>query len=50
VTESAVYRVSKNIDDMIRILLAEGMDKPQATIEGIAVYAIEAALLKVFGS
>jgi alkylation response protein AidB-like acyl-CoA dehydrogenase len=50
VTESAVYRVSKNIDDMIMILLAEGMDKPQATIEGIAVYAIEAALLKVFGS
>jgi alkylation response protein AidB-like acyl-CoA dehydrogenase len=50
VTESAVYRVSKNIDDMIEILLAEGKDKPVATIEGIAHYAIEAALLKVFGS
>ncbi len=50
VTESAVYRVSKNIDDMIQILLDEGMEKPKATIEGIAVYAIEAALLKVFGS
>ena len=50
VTESAVYRVSKNIDDMIKIMMDEGMDKPTATIEGIAVYAIEAALLKVFGS
>ena len=50
VTESAVYRVSKNIDDMIDILLEEGMEKPAATIEGIAHYAIEAALLKVFGS
>ncbi len=50
VTESAVYRVSKNIDDMIEILLAEGKDKPVATIEGIGHYAIEAALLKVFGS
>ncbi len=50
VTESAVYRVSKNIDDMTEILLAEGKDKPVATIEGIAHYAIEAALLKVFGS
>ncbi len=50
VTESAVYRVSKNIDDMIKIMIDEGTDKPTATIEGIAVYAIEAALLKVFGS
>ena len=49
-TESAVYRVSKNIDDMIDILLEEGKEKPTATIEGIAHYAIEAALLKVFGS
>ncbi len=50
VTESAVYRVSKNIDDLIEVLLQEGMEKPQATIEGIAAYAIEAAALKVFGS
>jgi alkylation response protein AidB-like acyl-CoA dehydrogenase len=50
VTESAVYRVSKNIDDLIGTLLADGMEKPQATIDGIAVYAIEAAALKVFGS
>jgi alkylation response protein AidB-like acyl-CoA dehydrogenase len=50
VTESAVYRVSKNIDDMIGILVGEGKDKPTATIDGIAHYAIEAAALKVFGS
>ena len=50
VTESAVYRVSKNIDDLIDTFVADGMEKPQATIEGIAVYAIEAAALKVFGS
>ena len=50
VTESAVYRVSKNIDEMTDILLDEGKEKPTATIEGIAYYAIEAALLKVFGS
>ena len=50
VTESAVYRVSKNIDDMIDILISEGKDKQTATIDGIAHYAIEAAALKVFGS
>jgi alkylation response protein AidB-like acyl-CoA dehydrogenase len=49
-TESAVYRVSKNIDEAAGKLMAEGMEKPQATIEAIAMYAIEAALLKVFGS
>ncbi len=50
ITESAVYRVSKNIDEMTDALLDEGKEKPTATIEGIAYYAIEAALLKVFGS
>jgi alkylation response protein AidB-like acyl-CoA dehydrogenase len=50
VTESAVYRVSKNIDDMINILIEEGKEKPTATIDGIAHYSIEAAALKVFGS
>jgi len=50
VTESAVYRVSKNIDDLTTALLEEGKDKTTATIEAIATYAIEAAALKVFGS
>ena len=49
-TESAVYRVSRNIDELAEKYMAEGKEKPQATIEAIAMYAIEAALLKVFGS
>jgi alkylation response protein AidB-like acyl-CoA dehydrogenase len=50
VTEASVYRVSANIDDTIDVLLEEGRPKGEATIEGIAQYAIEAAFLKVFGS
>jgi alkylation response protein AidB-like acyl-CoA dehydrogenase len=50
VTEASVYRVSANIDDTIAVLLEEGREKGEATIEGIAQYAIEAAFLKVFGS
>ncbi len=50
VTESSVYRVSKNIDNAIKELMADGMEKARATIEGIAKYNIEAAFLKVFGS
>ena len=50
VTEASVYRVSANIDDTIAVLLEQGRDKGEATIEGIAQYAIEAAFLKVFGS
>jgi len=50
VTESSVYRVSKNIDDLIAKLIEEGKGKTEATIEGIAAFAIEAAALKVLGS
>ncbi|MBN2174929.1 MAG: acyl-CoA dehydrogenase family protein [Bacteroidales bacterium] len=50
VTESAVYRVSKNIDDLINVFIEQGIPKTKATIDGIAAYAIEAAALKVFGS
>lgn len=50
VTESSVYRVSANIDTVIGTLLEEGKPKGEASIEGIAQYAIEAAFLKVFGS
>ncbi len=49
-TESAVYRVSQNIDEAIERLVEKGIPKSKATIEGIAQYAIEAALLKVYGS
>ncbi|MDP4281594.1 MAG: acyl-CoA dehydrogenase family protein [Bacteroidota bacterium] len=48
--ESAIFRVSKDIDDQIEKNKAEGMDKGRATIEGISHYAVEAAILKVFGS
>ena len=50
VLESAVYRVSKDIDGQIERNKAEGMDMGRASIEGISHYAVEAALLKVFGS
>lgn len=48
--ESATYRVSKDIDDLIIINKTSGMDHGRATIEGISHYAVEAALLKVYGS
>ncbi len=50
VTESAVYRASQNVDQAIAELKESGMEKNKASIEGIAQYAIEAAILKVFGS
>jgi alkylation response protein AidB-like acyl-CoA dehydrogenase len=48
-TESAVYRVSKDIDLLITELSA-GSDHGRAAIEGISHYAVEAAILKVIGS
>ncbi len=49
-TESAVYRTSKDIDNLIDILKSETGDKGRATIGAISHYAVEAALLKVYGS
>jgi len=49
-TESLTYRASQNIDDAIESLIADGMDKGRASIEGIRQYAIEASIAKVFGS
>ncbi|MGA3013200.1 MAG: acyl-CoA dehydrogenase family protein [Bacteroidales bacterium] len=49
-SESAIYRVSKDIDDLITKNKAEGQDKGRATIEAISHYAVEAAILKVYGS
>lgn len=48
--ESATYRVSKDIDDLIETNKISGMDYGRATIEGISHYAVEAAILKVYGS
>ncbi len=50
VTESAVYRISDNIDKTKENLIAEGMQKEPATIEAIAQYAVEDAAMKVLGS
>jgi len=48
--ESAVYRASQNVEDAINTFVAEGLDKGQANVEAQRKYAIEAALLKVYGS
>ncbi|GIV41368.1 MAG: acyl-CoA dehydrogenase [Vicingaceae bacterium] len=48
--ESALYRCSKNIEDAIIQSLEEGKSKTEADKFAIKEYAIEAAILKVFGS
>jgi alkylation response protein AidB-like acyl-CoA dehydrogenase len=48
--ESAIYRVSRDIDELIQKNKAEGQDKGRATIEAISHFAVEAAILKVYGS
>lgn len=49
-SESAVYRVSKDIDDLMEKLKSDCGDKGRAAIEAISHYAVEAAILKVVGS
>jgi alkylation response protein AidB-like acyl-CoA dehydrogenase len=49
-SESAVYRVSKDIDDLMERLKSDCGDKGRAAIEAISHYAVEAAILKVVGS
>src|SRR5450759_5891359 len=49
-SESAVYRVSKDIDDLMQILKVDCGDDGRASIEAISHYAVEAAILKVVGS
>ena len=49
-SESLVYRASQNIDDVIDGLVAEGMDKGKAALEGLRQFAIEASIGKVVGS
>ncbi|MEI7491967.1 MAG: acyl-CoA dehydrogenase family protein [Bacteroidota bacterium] len=48
--ESAIYRVSNDVDIQIRKNKVGGMDQGRASIEGISHYAVEAAILKVYGS
>ncbi len=49
-TESAVYRASKDIQDTILSMKSSGVQHGLANIEGVADYAIECALMKVYGS
>lgn len=48
--ESANYRVSKDIDDLMTKYKSEGCEMGRASIDAIAHYAVEAAILKVYGS
>lgn len=48
--ESSIFRASNDIDVMMKELKAGGMDKGLAAIDAISHYAVEAALLKVYGS
>ena len=50
VAESALYRVSKWIEDKEQELLAEGKSFSEAVLGAAEEYAIECAMLKVFGS
>ncbi|MCF6170632.1 MAG: acyl-CoA dehydrogenase family protein [Bacteroidales bacterium] len=49
-TESAVYRASKDVDNSIEALKAEGKTYGKANINGAAEFEPECALLKVYGS
>lgn len=48
--ESATYRAGQNIDDAVEALIAGGMDQQTAELKGVEQYAIECAIMKVFGS
>jgi len=48
--ESATYRLSKDIDDLMAVYKIENCDKGKASIDAISHYAVEAAILKVYGS
>lgn len=49
-TEAALYRTGLNIDQATNEFLAAGMDEPKAKLKGVEEFAVEAAILKVFGS
>ena len=48
--ETALYRMSRNIDDAVKRNIANGIDKGQANVEAQREFVIEAALIKIFGS
>ncbi len=48
--ESAVYRISKNIEDAVQMYVNEGRDKGVANVDAQRNFVVEAALIKVYGS
>lgn len=50
VAESATYRAGQDVENNIERLMAEGVDPSTAKLQGVEEYAIECAILKVFGS
>ena len=49
-TESALYRLSQNIDDITQAAIQEGIDPQEASLKGLREYAAECAIIKVHGS
>ncbi len=50
VTEATSYRAGQDIDDCIDSYVAGGMSPEEAKLKGVASYAVECAIIKVFGS
>jgi len=48
--ETACYRCSQSIDQSIEAFQADGLDKEQAILKGMEQFAIEAAIMKIYGS
>lgn len=48
--ESASYRAGQNIDDAFDALVAGGMDESKAKLKSTEQFAVECAILKVWGS
>jgi len=49
-SEAAIYRVSNDVDTLLKKLTIDCGDYGRASIEAISHYAVEAAMLKVVGS
>ncbi len=48
--ESASYRAGQDIEHCIEMLKADGLTKENAILKGVEQFAIEASIIKVFGS
>lgn len=48
--EAANYRAGQNIDDAYNTLIAKGLDSGKAKLESTEQFAVECAILKVWGS